>query len=58
MKRNKWGLIFILPYIIAYLIFTAMPIVISLYKSVYVNYWKGLVEVGPVFCGLKNYATL
>ncbi len=58
MKRNKWGLIFILPYIIAYLIFTAMPIVISLYKSVYVNYWKGLVEVGPIFCGLKNYATL
>lgn len=49
MKKSKWGLFFIVPYFIVYLIFTALPIVISLYKSVFVNYWKGLIEVGPFF---------
>ncbi len=24
----------------------------------FVNYWKGLEEVGPIFCGLENYGTL
>lgn len=58
MKRNKWGLIFISPYVIAYLIFTALPIVISLYRSFFLNYWNGLIEVGPVFSGLDNYSKL
>ena len=58
MKKSKWGIFFIAPYIIVYMIFTAMPIIISLYKSLYENYWMGLIEVGPIFVGLKNYATL
>ena len=58
MKKSKWGLFFIAPYFIVYLLFTALPIVISLYKSVFVNYWKGLIEVGPFFCGLENYGAL
>ena len=58
MKKSKWGLLFIAPYFIVYLIFTASPIIISLYKSLFENYWKGLVEVGPFFCGLENYARL
>lgn len=58
MKKSKWGIFFIAPYIIVYMIFTAMPIIISLYKSLYENYWMGLIEVGPIFAGLKNYATL
>ena len=58
MKKSKWGIFFIAPYIIVYTIFTAMPIIISLYKSLYENYWMGLIEVGPIFAGLKNYATL
>lgn len=58
MKKSKWGLIFIAPYFVVYLIFTASPIIISLYKSLFENYWKGLVEVGPFFCGLENYARL
>ena len=58
MKKSKWGIFFIAPYIIVYMIFTAMPIIISLYKSLYENYWMALIEVGPIFVGLKNYATL
>lgn len=58
MKKSKWGILFISPYLIIYVIFTALPIVISLYKSFFVNYWKGLEEVGPTFCGLENYVTL
>lgn len=58
MKKSKWGIIFISPYIIIYVLFTALPIVISLYKSLFINYWSGLIEVKPVFCGLENYVTL
>jgi multiple sugar transport system permease protein len=58
MKKSKWGIFFIAPYIIIYLIFTALPIVISLYRSLFVNYWMGLKEVGPFFCGIENYVTL
>ena len=58
MKKSKWGILFISPFFIAYAIFTALPIVISLYRSLFVNYWKGLEEVGPFFCGFENYATL
>ncbi|MBO4266776.1 MAG: sugar ABC transporter permease [Lachnospiraceae bacterium] len=58
MKKSKWGILFISPYIIIYAIFTALPIAISLYRSLFVNYWKGLVEVGPFFSGLENYFTL
>ena len=58
MKKSKWGLLFIAPYFIVYLIFTASPIIISLYKSLFENYWMGLKEVGPFFCGLENYMKL
>ena len=58
MKKGKWGILFISPYIIVYLVFTALPIVISLYRSFFVNYWKGLIEVGPIFSGLENYVAL
>ena len=58
MKKSKWGIIFISPYIIVYLLFTAAPIIISLYRSLFVNYWRGLTEVGPIFCGLENYLKL
>nr|WP_027870228.1 sugar ABC transporter permease [[Eubacterium] cellulosolvens] len=58
MKKSKWGILFVSPYIVVYLIFTALPIGISLYKSLFVNYWKGLEEVGPFFSGLKNYSML
>ena len=58
MKKSKWGLLFIAPYFIVYLIFTASPIIISLYKSLFENYWMGLNQVGPFFCGLENYMKL
>ena len=58
MKKSKWGILFISPYMIAYLIFTALPILISLYRSVFTNYWNGLIEIGPFFSGLDNYAKL
>ena len=58
MKKSKWGILFISPYIIVYMVFTALPIVISLYRSLFVNYWKGLIEVGPYFSGLDNYVSL
>lgn len=51
-------MIFILPYMITYIVFTALPIVISLYRSLFVNYWNGLNEIGPFFSGFDNYAKL
>ncbi len=58
MKKNRWGILFILPYTITYLVFTALPIAILIYKSFFTNYWKGLKEVGPYFAGLDNFVKL
>ena len=54
----KWGYIFILPFFIAYIIFTLIPQVMTIYNSFFENYRDGLTQVGPTFVGLRNYVTL
>ena len=54
----KWGYLFILPFFIAYAIFTFVPQVITIYNSFFENYRVGLSQVGPNFVGLDNYITL
>ena len=54
----KWGYIFILPFFIAYICFTLVPQLMTLYNSLFENYRDGLTQVGPNFVGLKNYITL
>lgn len=51
----KWGYIFIAPFFIVYALFQLWPLLTTIYKSFFENYWIGLDEVGPNFVGLQNY---
>lgn len=54
----KWGYIFILPFFIAYFIFTLTPQVMTIYNSFFEYYSVGLKDYGPNFVGLDNYIQL
>ena len=55
---NKWGYIFLIPFILAYVIFQFIPLVSTIYYSFFEYYMSGLTQVGPTFVGLENYAKL
>ena len=54
----KWGYLFILPFFIAYIIFTLTPQIMTFYNSFFENYRSGLKQIGPNFVGLQNYVKL
>ncbi|MBQ9031350.1 MAG: sugar ABC transporter permease [Parasporobacterium sp.] len=54
----KWGLIFIAPFFIAYIIFSLAPQIITIYNAFFENYRSGLTIVGPNFVGLRNFVSL
>lgn len=57
VKYNKWGYIFLLPFIIVYAIFQIVPLFTTIFNSFFENYrlMGGLTQVGPNWAGLKNY---
>ena len=54
----KWGYLFILPFFIAYAIFTLFPQLLTIYNSFFENYRIGFNQVGPNFVGFDNYIAL
>jgi multiple sugar transport system permease protein len=58
VKYNKWGYIFLAPFIIVYCIFQLIPFVSTIYYSFFENYRSGLKQIGPNFIGMGNYAEL
>lgn len=58
VKYNKWGYIFLIPFIVAYIIFQFIPMVTTIYNSFFENYKAGLTQIGPNFIGLDNYVKL
>ena len=58
VRYNKWGYIFLLPFLIVYTIFQLVPMVTTIYNSFFENYMSGLTQVGPKFVGFQNYKTL
>ena len=58
VSYNKWGYIFLIPFVVVYLIFQLVPLISTIYNSFFENYREGLTQVGPNFVGLKNYITL
>ena len=57
-KHNKWGYIFLIPFILTYVIFHLIPLISTIYNSFFENYSMGLIQVGPNYIGLENYASL
>ena len=57
-KYNRWGYIFLIPFVLTYLIFQMIPLISTIYNSFFENYRSGLQTIGPNFVGLENYKTL
>ena len=59
VSYGKWGLIFLIPFFVAYIIFTLIPQFLTIYYSFF-EYFKGPTfdYVGPNFVGLDNYIEL
>ena len=57
-KHNRWGYIFLIPFVVVFIVFQLIPLVSTVYNSFFENYKSGLKQIGPNFVGLSNYATL
>ncbi len=53
----KWGYIFIAPFFIAFIIFQLIPLISTIYNSLFTSYRIGLEQVTE-FAGLDNYIQL
>ena len=57
INYNKWGIRFIMPFIVIYVLFSLIPIMSTFFYSFFEYYFKygGLEQVGPNFNGIDNY---
>ena len=58
VRYNKWGYIFLIPFIVVYIVFQLIPLVTTIYYSFFENYMSGLMQIGPNFVGFENYRKL
>lgn len=59
LRYNRWGYIFLIPFVVVFIIFQLIPLISTIYNSFFEHYFKnGLTEEGPTFIGIQNYATL
>ena len=49
VRYNKWGSIFLIPFVLVYVIFQLIPLVSTIYNSFFENYRVGLMQVGPTW---------
>ncbi len=57
---NRWGYIFLIPFVVVYVIFSLIPLVTTIGNSFFENYRAqgGLIQIGPNFVGFDNYIEL
>lgn len=58
VRYNRWGYIFLIPFVLVYIVFQFVPLCSTVYNSFFENYRSGLQQVGPNFVGLDNYAKI
>ena len=58
VSYNKWGYIFLMPFVVVYVVFQLIPMVSTVYNSFFENYRSGLTQIGPNFVGIQNYVTI
>lgn len=58
VSYNKWGYIFLIPFVAVYVVFQLVPLATTIYNSFFENYRSGLTQIGPNFVGLENFKTL
>ncbi len=55
---NRWGYFFLIPFAVVFIVFQLIPLVSTIYNSLFENYMSGLKHVGPNFIGLANFGKL
>ncbi len=55
VRYNKWGYIFLTPFILVYVVFNLIPLITTVFYSFFEYYRSGLNFIGPKFIGLENY---
>lgn len=55
VRYNKWGYIFLAPFVIVYVTFQLVPLFNTFYNSFFENFRSGLTQIGPNWVGLGNY---
>ena len=58
LSHNKWGYIFLIPFLAAFVVFQLIPLISTIYNSFFENYLSGLKQIGPNFIGLENFQKL
>lgn len=58
VRYNKWGYIFLIPFIMVYLVLQLIPLASTIYNSFFENYRSGLTQIGPNFVGFANFKTI
>lgn len=58
VRYNKWGYIFLIPFILVYVVFNLIPLFTTIFYSFFEYYRSGLNIIGPNFLGLENYIQL
>ena len=58
VRYNKWGYIFLIPFVLVYVVFQLVPLLSTVWNSFFENYRSGLMQVGPNFIGLQNFISL
>lgn len=60
VRFNRWGYIFLIPFIVVYGIFQLVPMFTTIFNSLFENYrlMGGLKQVGPNFVGFQNFVKL
>lgn len=55
---NKWGYIFLIPFVVVYAVFQLIPLVNTIYNSFFENYRSGLTQIGPNLVDIANFQSL
>jgi multiple sugar transport system permease protein len=58
VRYNRWGYIFLVPFLVVFIIFQLIPLCSTIYNSFFTHYFDGIIEVGPNYAGLANYKAL
>ncbi len=58
VRYNRWGYIFLIPFVVIYVVFQLVPLLTTIYNSFFENYRSGLIQIGPNFVGLENYKAI
>ena len=58
VSYNRWGYIFLIPFLVTFVVFQLIPLVTTIYNSFFEHYFDGLFEIGPNKVGFENYQKL